>query len=98
MTGHQRQGALPPHQRTQPLPRRQIVGILCGAGGMLLLDGSFAVSSLLVDTPFFASQALRYLLGAIALGLIAHRPGPPAPRPTLAELGWLAAVALTGLV
>jgi drug/metabolite transporter (DMT)-like permease len=98
MTGHQRQGALPPHQRTQPLPRREIVGILCGAGGMLLLGGSFAVSSLLVDTPFFASQALRYLLATIALGLIAHRRGLLARRPTLAELGWLAAIALTGLV
>src|SRR4051812_22455200 len=65
---------------------------------MLVLGGSFAVSSLLVDAPFFASQALRYVLATAALALIARQRGLLGRRPTLVELGWLIAVALTGLV
>lgn len=78
--------------------RSETIGVLCGAGGMLVLGASFAVSSLLVDAPFFASQALRYLLATIVLGLIAQRRGLLGGCPTLVDLGWLCAVALTGLV
>jgi drug/metabolite transporter (DMT)-like permease len=80
------------------MTRHEIVGALCGGVGMLVLGGSFAVSSLLADAPFFASQALRYLLATTALVLIARQRGLLARRPTLAELGWLCAVSLTGLV
>lgn len=80
------------------MTRHEIVGIVSGAGGMLVLGGSFAVSSLLVDAPFFASQALRYLLATAALALIAHQRGLLGRWPSLMELGWLCAVALSGLV
>src|SRR5262245_19038120 len=80
------------------MTRHEALGILCAAGGMLVLDGSFAVSSLLIGYPTLASQALGYLLATIALGLIARQRGLLALRPILADLTWLCAVALTGLV
>jgi drug/metabolite transporter (DMT)-like permease len=80
------------------MTRHEALGILFAAGGMLTLGGSFAVSSLLVDYPVLASQALRYVLATAALALIARRRELLSLRPSLAELGWLCAVALTGLV
>lgn len=80
------------------MTRNELLGVLLAGGGMLVLGSSFAVSSLLVGYPPFASQALRYVLATAALALIARQRGVLAARLSRIDLGWLCAVALTGLV
>jgi drug/metabolite transporter (DMT)-like permease len=80
------------------MTRSELLGVLLAGGGMLVLGSSFAVSSLLVGYPPLASQALRYVLATAALVLIARQRGVLSARLSWIDLGWLCAVALTGLV
>ncbi|ACV81083.1 protein of unknown function DUF6 transmembrane [Nakamurella multipartita DSM 44233] len=72
--------------------------VLAGGAGMALVGSSVGVSQTLIDAPQFTAQAVRYALAAIVLlGILAvagQRPRCPRGR----EWGWLAGVALSGLV
>lgn len=80
------------------MTRSELFGVLLAGGGMLALGSSFAVSGLLIGYPPLASQALRYVLATAALALIARQRGMLSARLSWLDVGWLCAVALTGLV
>lgn len=65
---------------------------------MVLVGSSVAVSSLLDESPLMAVQALRYLMAAALLAVIAKVAGAPLRLPRGREWLWLAGVAATGLV
>ena len=80
------------------MARNELLGVVLAGGGMLVLGSSFAVSSLLVGYPPLGSQAFRYVLATVALALIAWQRGILTARLSWTDVGWLCAVALTGLV
>lgn len=71
------------------------IGAVSAAGAIAAVGASIAVSDLLTEYPTVAGQALRYLVGAAVLTVIAWG---RVPLPTARELGRLSAVAATGLV
>lgn len=76
---------------------RRTAGILAAAG-MACVGSSVAVSTAVVDAPLFTVQAVRYVLAAAVLLVLARVTGRPLPRPRGAEWAWLAGIAATGLV
>jgi drug/metabolite transporter (DMT)-like permease len=74
------------------------MSIASGAAAMVCVGGSVAVSGVLTSAPFYSAEAIRYALACAILMVIARRTGRPILRPVGAELAWLGAVALTGLV
>lgn len=65
---------------------------------MTCVGSSVAVSTLLVDAPLCTVQALRYVLAAVLLLVLAVATRRPLPRPRGVEWAWLAGVAATGLM
>lgn len=65
---------------------------------MTCVGSSVAVSGLIVHTPLFTVQAVRYVMAAALLLAIARAIGRPLPRPRGREWALLAALAATGLV
>ena len=74
------------------------MSIASGAAAMVCVGGSVAVSGVLTNAPFYSAEAIRYAVACAILVVIARRTGRPILRPAGAELAWLGAVALTGLV
>lgn len=74
------------------------VDVARGAGAMVLVGSSVAVSHALVHAPLLTAQGLRYAAAAGLLVLMARAAGATLLRPRGAEWLWLAGVALTGLV
>jgi drug/metabolite transporter (DMT)-like permease len=68
-----------------------------GALGMTAVGGSLAVSTALVGYPVAPAQAVRYLVAAGLLALVARARRLPVPRPTAREYGRLALLAATGM-
>ncbi|MGE3284639.1 MAG: DMT family transporter [Pseudonocardia sp.] len=73
-------------------------GALLATAAMACVGSSVAVSTVLVDAPLFTTQAVRYLLAAALLLVLARATGRPLPRPRGREWAWLAGIAATGLV
>ncbi|EXG80480.1 DMT(drug/metabolite transporter) superfamily permease [Cryptosporangium arvum DSM 44712] len=65
---------------------------------MVFVGGSVAVSSLLVGSPLFTVQAVRYALACVLLIGFARLAGQRLVRPRGAEWLWLSGIAVTGLV
>jgi len=65
---------------------------------MVCVGSSVAVSTAIVDAPLFTVQALRYVLAALLLLLLAGATRRPLLMPRGVEWGWLAGVSATGLV
>ena len=73
----------------------RISGWIGGGLAAGLVGASFPVSEALVDYPYEAGQAIRYLIGALILTvLLKGRLG----RPTLKEFALLSGVAAVGMV
>jgi drug/metabolite transporter (DMT)-like permease len=98
--------ALPPRSVTawrsaepKAAPRRPAgAGVAAGAGAMICVGGSVAVSGVLVHAPVFTAEALRYATACLILLLLARLAGRPLLIPRGTEWLWLAGVAATGLV
>ncbi len=81
----------------ESIGRRERTGAGLAAGAMLLVGGSVAASSLLVDYPILGGQGVRYLLaGALLAGWACLR-RHPLPRPRPREWGWLIGLGALGL-
>jgi drug/metabolite transporter (DMT)-like permease len=76
---------------------REAWGAAAAISATSILGSSVAVSKVLTDYPYATGQAVRYALGALALGLLLKARGMSFPRPDRAALGLLVLVALTGL-
>jgi drug/metabolite transporter (DMT)-like permease len=83
---------LPPQSRPKGL------AVLAGSLGMTAVGGSTAVSGVLLPAPMLTAQAIRYGLACLLLLGAARLSGRPIRRPRSDELGWLAAVTVSGLV
>lgn len=73
-------------------------GIAAGAGGMVCVGGSVAVSSVLATAPVFTAEALRYAAACLLLVGFARLAGRTLVWPRGVEWLWLAGVTATGLV
>ncbi|SHN25264.1 DMT family transporter [Cryptosporangium aurantiacum] len=69
-----------------------------GATGMVFVGGSVAVSSLLVSSPLFTVQAVRYGLACLLLVVFARLARQRIVVPRGVEWLWLSGVAVTGMV
>jgi drug/metabolite transporter (DMT)-like permease len=67
------------------------------AVAMTAVGSSVAAASLLTDYPVMAGQAARYALAPLVLFMWTRAAHVQLPRPTVRELGWLAAVAFVGM-
>src|SRR5579863_10475586 len=80
-------------------PARQLgPGVAAGAGAMICVGGSVAVSGVLAGAPAFTAEALRYALACLILVALARLTGRRLARPRGAEWLWLAGITATGLV
>ncbi len=84
--------------RSTPPPAGSLPGMLAGAGAMVFVGGSVAVSAVLSDAPLMTAQALRYTVACALLLAAARVARRRVVRPRGAEWAWLAGVAVTGLV
>lgn len=75
-----------------------LVAATFGAVAMSFVGGSIAVSSLLVGSPLFTVQAVRYLIACVLLIGFARFVRQPLLRPRGTEWLWLCGIAATGLV
>jgi len=73
-------------------------GIAAGAGGMVCVGGSVAVSSVLAGAPVFTAEALRYAVACLLLAGFARAAGRRLAWPRGVEWLWLTGVTTTGLV
>jgi drug/metabolite transporter (DMT)-like permease len=78
-----------------PSPAR---GAAAGVAAMALVGSSVAVSRTLGAAPLFTAQAIRYLIAALVLLVLARRLRIPVLKPRGREWLWLAGIAATGLV
>jgi drug/metabolite transporter (DMT)-like permease len=69
-----------------------------GAGAMICVGGSVAVSGVLAGAPFCTAEAVRYAVACVLLLGMARLTGQRLVRPRGAEWRWLAGLAATGLV
>lgn len=76
----------------------RLLPYLAATAGMVLVGASVAVSGTLAAAPLFTLQGLRYAVAGLLLFLYARSCGTRVPRPRGHEWGWLAGVAVTGLV
>jgi drug/metabolite transporter (DMT)-like permease len=72
--------------------------LLAGAVAMIAVGSSVAVSGVLVDSPFWTAQALRYATACALLVLVARVFGYRLRAPRGVEWAWLGGVAISGLV
>src|SRR6516164_1410666 len=75
-----------------------LVGVATGAGAMICVGGSVAVSGVLARAPVFTAEALRYAVACLILLVLARLAGRRLVLPRGPEWLWLAGVAATGLV
>lgn len=75
-----------------------LLGSLNAVAATVTVGGSVAALSLLADYPYIGSQALRYCVGAAALGLVVYQRRCPLPRLSWREVAQLLTLALTGLI
>ena len=80
---------------TQP-SSRAAAGTLMAGTATITVGFSVAVSALLTTAPVLATQAARYLIGAVALLAVARVRRLPLPRPTRREAGRILLLAATG--
>ena len=73
-------------------------GIAAGAGGMVCVGGSVAVSSVLATAPVFTAEAVRYTAACLLLVGFARLAGRRLVWPRGPEWLWLTGVTVTGLV
>jgi drug/metabolite transporter (DMT)-like permease len=85
---------VPPDEARRGAP----LGVAAGAGAMICVGGSVAVSAVLAGTPFFTAQAIRYAVACLLLVAFARVTGRRLVRPRGTEWLWLSGVALAGLV
>jgi len=82
-----------------PRPARASrLGVAAGAGGMVCVGGSVAVSSVLAGQPLLTAQAIRYTVACLLLVGAARVTGQRLVRPRGRDWGWLLGVTGTGLV
>ncbi|GAA3387820.1 DMT family transporter [Cryptosporangium minutisporangium] len=74
------------------------VAAASGATGMVFVGGSVAVSSLLVSSPLFTVQAVRYGLACVLLVVFAKLTRRHIHAPRGVEWLWLSGIAVPGLV
>lgn len=72
-------------------------GAVFCATAMLLLGASVSVTPALLDYPILMGQMWRYLLGGLALLLVARVMRARLVKPTVREFGWLLLVAAVGM-
>ena len=87
-----------PRPAPGPAARSAGPGIAAGAGGMICVGGSVAVSSVLATAPVFTAEALRYAAACLLLAGFARLARQRLAWPRGAEWLWLAGVTATGLV
>jgi drug/metabolite transporter (DMT)-like permease len=75
-----------------------LVGVATGAGAMICVGGSVAVSGVLARAPVFTAEALRYAVACLILVVLARLAGRRLVMPRGTEWLWLSGVAATGLV
>ena len=75
-----------------------LVGAAAGAGAMICVGGSVAVSGVLAGAPVFTAEALRYAMACLILVALARLTGRRLVLPRGTEWLWLAGIAVTGLV
>ncbi len=75
-----------------------MVGAAAGAGAMICVGGSVAVSAVLAGAPVFTAEALRYAMACLILLVLARLTGRRLVRPRGEEWLWLVGIAVTGLV
>jgi drug/metabolite transporter (DMT)-like permease len=78
--------------------RPALAGVAAGAGAMICVGGSVAVSAVLARAPVFTAEALRYALACVILLALARLTGRRLLMPRGAEWLWLSGIAVTGLV
>jgi drug/metabolite transporter (DMT)-like permease len=78
--------------------RGSAVGAAAGAGAMVCVGGSVAVSVVLAGEPVFSGEALWYAMACLILLALARLTGRRLALPRGREWLWLAGVAATGLV
>lgn len=81
-----------------PSARTAPAGMLAGGTAMMFVGGSVAVSSVLVGSPMFTAQGLRYAVACLLLLCVARLCRRPLLLPRGAEWVWLSGVTVTGLV
>ncbi len=81
-----------------PPARPAVTGVATGAGAMICVGGSVAVSGVLAHAPVFTAEALRYAAACLILLVMARVTGRRLTRPRGTEWLWLSGVAATGLV
>jgi drug/metabolite transporter (DMT)-like permease len=74
------------------------LGAVSGAGAMVFVGGSVAVSSVLARAPVFSAEAIRYAAACLLLVLLCLASGRRLVAPRGAEWLWLSGIAVTGLV
>jgi drug/metabolite transporter (DMT)-like permease len=84
-------------RRLPGMEPRHAPGIAAAACSALLVGAAVAGSGVLTGYPVLAAQALRYGLAAVVLLVVARVLHRPLHRPTWRELGYLVALAATGL-
>jgi len=77
---------------------RSMFGVASGAGAMVCVGGSVAVSGVLASAPFYLAEGFRYAIACMLLLVLARVSGRPVLLPSKTEWLWLGSVALTGLV
>ena len=78
--------------------RPPLAGVATGAGAMVCVGGSVAVSAVLLRAPVFTAEALRYAVACLILLAAARLTGRRLVWPRGTEWLWLLGVAATGLV
>jgi drug/metabolite transporter (DMT)-like permease len=78
--------------------RPALAGVATGAGAMVCVGGSVAVSGVLAGAPVFTAEALRYAVACLILLVLARLTGRRLVMPRGTEWLWLCGVAATGLV
>jgi drug/metabolite transporter (DMT)-like permease len=73
------------------------LGVVFAAIAMTIVGSSVAAASVIVDYPIMGGQAVRYAVASLVLFIWARVVAKPIPRPSARDLGWLGAVALTGM-
>lgn len=76
------------------MEREDLTGALAAGAAKLLVSSSVAALSLIAAYPPFSSQALRYALATVALGLLLRIRRQPLVRLTWRETGFVLALAL----
>lgn len=78
--------------------RVSVAAVAMGVAAIAMVGGSVAISGVLASAPMLTAEAVRYAVACLLLVLFARLAGQRLTVPHGTEWGWLAGVALTGLV